>query len=277
MSDDEVKITPLPEAGDPALAPRAMTSAAEVARLVAALQGVVARCFRDEIDFAPAGAAARAARAIADARVVYERRPLRDNRGGSGCNDSLWLFTIAQAFEPRLIVESGTFKGHSAWLFRQACPEAEIHSFDVDAGRRACDAPGVCYHEADWSAADWSGKETGRALLFLDDHISHARRLREAQARGFRLLLVDDNFAAHQLHATGGPPLPTLAMILDPEPGPARELAWTRGGKAYAWHYRPAELAPLRALVARAVTLPELAPITRQPPGSALTLVKLVD
>ena len=39
--------------------------------------------------------------------------------------------------------------------------------------------------------------------------------------------------------------------------------------------FREADAAPARALIARYLVLPELAPVTRQPAGSRLTLVQL--
>ncbi len=259
------------------LQPRRMTSPREAECLAASLRAIVGECLSRDVPHAPTGAAERGMAAVADFFALYDRRPVRDNSGGSGLNDSLWLFALARAFAPALIVESGTHKGHSAWLFRQACPDAELHSFDIDPGRLLHREPSVRYHLGDWSEAELPAPDPAVSLVFLDDHISHARRLREAHERGFRRLLLDDNFPAHQLSATGGPPVPTLAMILDPEVPPEDEITWTRNGKSYG--YRPVreELEGPRGLVQHALVLPDLAPLTRFPPGSALTLVKLVD
>ncbi len=254
-----------------------MTSPRESERFLESLRAVIGPCLAHDVPFAPPGAAARALAAVDEFPALYERRPVRDNSGGSGFNDSLWLFALARAFAPALIVESGTHKGHSAWLFRQACPEAELHSFDIDAGRLLHREPSVRYHLGDWSESDLPRPDPASSLVFLDDHISHARRLREAHGRGFRHLLLDDNFPAHQLYATGGPPVPTLAMILDPDPPLEGEIAWTRNGKSYHYRLRREELDEMRGLVRHALVLPDLAPLTRFPPGSALTLVKLVD
>ena len=45
---------------------------------------------------------------------VYARRPLRDNAGGTMRNSSTWVFVVARLLQPSLIVESGTFMGHSS-------------------------------------------------------------------------------------------------------------------------------------------------------------------
>lgn len=262
---------------DKALLPRRMTSAPERARWLGELQALLRASLASPESLLGPEAADRAAAALADFEALYEARPLRDNKGGSGFNDSLWLYVLARALSPSLIVECGSFRGHSAWLFRQACPAAEIHSFDVDTSQLVHREPSVGYHQGDWSETALPPVAAAESLLFLDDHINHARRLGEAHARGFRRLLLDDNFPVHQLYATGHPPVPTLAMILDPALPLEREIAWTRNGKAYSCRVERAEVEAARALVERALVLPELAPLTRQPPGSALTLVKLVD
>ncbi|GAB5471046.1 MAG: hypothetical protein Kilf2KO_40760 [Rhodospirillales bacterium] len=215
--------------------------------------------------------------------AAYARRPLVANRHGSGFNDSLWLWMLAAWLRPGLFVESGSFMGHSAWLFRSACPEATVVTHDVElpaAGRLR--TPGVTYHLHDWSdtpLAEIDPRPRGRdgALIFFDDHLSHARRLREASQRGFDLALFDDNFPAWQLHATGAPPLPSLAMLLDDD-GVTKDIEWQRKGKHYGYALGDAlveERAAARALVAAQVHLPDLSPITRLPPGSNLTLVRL--
>ena len=274
------RLVELPEA-ERAFQPRRMTSTAELARRNAALLALMAPAVETLEAWVPEGARAglrdRAEVALEGFDDLHDRRPVADNRGGSGFNDSLWLYVVARAFAPRLVIESGTHKGHSAWLFRQACPDAEIHSFDISWDYLKHREAGVSYHRHDWSEADHNFSNTAESLVFFDDHMSHARRIEEAWERGFRLLLLDDNFPAHQLHATGGPPLPSLAMLLDPALRDGQALAWTRNGKAYSTVFREAEATRARGLVAGHLVLPELAPVTAQPPGSRLTAVKLVE
>lgn len=213
---------------------------------------------------------------LADFLALYAKRPLAQNKGGSGLNDSLWLYLMARLIDPALIVESGTWRGQSAWLLRQACPAARVVTFDVcvpEEGR--CESAGVSYHLSDWMAEPLDVPPGQRALAFFDDHISHAQRLAEAAARGFRLALFDDNFAARHLHATGAPPVPTLAMLLDAQTPPGTVIEWQRNGKIYRYDDSVERRQAARDLVADHLTLPELASVTQHPPGSGMTLVRL--
>ncbi|MEQ8654235.1 MAG: hypothetical protein RIC87_17340 [Kiloniellales bacterium] len=255
-------------------------SAPEVARLT---QAIVAHC--DQALRAAATAVDRSydrdtAEELEGFLSSYARRPLVSNRHGSGLNDSLWLWLVARWMAPQLVVESGSFMGHSAWLFRRACPAASIQTHDVElpaAGRLR--SPGVTYHLRDWSEVELPAFDPAHALCFFDDHISHVRRLEEAAARGFRFVLLDDNFPAWQMHATGAPPIPSLAMLEDARDA-TQSVEWQRNRKHYAYDGRDDTAGReegARALVQASYRFPDLAPITRLPPGSNLTLVRLRD
>jgi hypothetical protein len=255
-----------------------MRSPELAARLCAKVRAAVVSTVERHLDFAPQGAADRAAAAVDEFFALYPDRPVKDNKGGSGFNDSLWIFVVARCLLPRLIVESGVFKGHTTWLLRQAGPQAEIHCFDIDlAGQLVYRDPEAVLHERDWMEISIPKADGQSSLAFFDDHISHAQRICEAHERGFRHLLFDDNFPACNLYAVGGPPVPTLDMILDDELCPGTEVCWTRKGKDYTYTYRQEHVGPARDLIERCHVLPDLSPITRYSIGSGLTVVKLVD
>ncbi|MGE5147159.1 MAG: hypothetical protein ACM3N5_10440, partial [Candidatus Eiseniibacteriota bacterium] len=202
-------------------------SPGRAARLRARVAEVVAEFWRAAApDIAPAAIAA----AVDAFFALYPKRPIADNSGGSGFNDSLWLFTTARLLAPALLVESGVYKGQSSWLLRQAAPDAKLHAIDLDLAQRGWQDGAIAYHQGDWSELDLRAPAHGNALCFFDDHVSQARRIREAHARGFRTLLFGDDVAAETLYATGRPPLPTVSMILDDSLADGERLAWLRGG-----------------------------------------------
>ena len=216
----------------------------------------------------------RLERLIAEFIALFAGRPVRDNAGGAGFNSSLCLFLTARLLQPQAIVDSGTFQGHSAWLFRRACPGAVIHSFDIEHDNLIRREADIRYHLGDWSTVALPDVQPARALACFDDHVSHARRLREAQARGFRLLILDDNLPAHALHATGDPPAPTLAMLFDERLQAGDEIAWVRRGRAHRLRLAAEDLAA-RDLVERWAPFPDLGPVSRYSPNAGLALVRL--
>ena len=59
---------------------------------------------------------------------IYKKRPIRNNTGGMLSTHMFYVWVTAKQLNPKLIVESGTFKGQSAWLLAEACPKAKIIS-----------------------------------------------------------------------------------------------------------------------------------------------------
>lgn len=208
--------------------------------------------------------------------ALYDRRPVADNTGGSGFNDAFWLYLVARIANPVLVVESGTHRGLSAWLLKNAAPDAEVHTFDVSHAHLAHREPGVTYHETDWSAVDLHAVDPGASLAFFDDHINQARRIREAYERGFRLLLFDDDLMSWQLHATGHPPVPTVSMLFEDDVVPGEKIEYLRNGRPRSYTVRPEDTFGARRLVEHVARTPDLTPVTRSGLQTGLTVVKLV-
>lgn len=260
---------------DPSALPR-MVGSKLAERLRAAIASQIKQSLLAFLDLPDTELDQKVTAAVAAFYDLYEQRPVKDNKGGSGFNDSLWLFVMARLLSPRFIVESGVHKGHSTWLFRQACPAADIHCFDIDLSKLVYRDPAASYHESDWMDHAVTSTQAQESLIFFDDHISHARRLREAYDRGFRQLLLDDNFPAYNVYATGGPPVPTLAMITDSELSLNTEINWLKNGKTYSYIYCAEDVVGVSELIEAYRVLPDLAPLTRYSPGSGLTFVRLI-
>jgi len=218
--------------------------------------------------------ASRVPALVAEFLDLYPRRPVRDNAGGSGFNASLSLFVAARLIGPATIVECGTFQGHSAWLFAEACPAARVVSFDIEHDNLTLRHARVEYRLGDWSDDALDGIDPASALLFFDDHVSHARRLREAHGRGFRLALFDDDLPVHALHATGLPPAPTLSMLHDDALAAGETVVWRRRMREHRLTVTPEDLAA-RALVSSRHAMPDLGWTTGYPANQGLVLVRL--
>lgn len=205
---------------------------------------------------------------------IYERRPLRDNAGGTMRNSSTWVFAVARLLQPSLIVESGTFMGHSSWLLAEAVPGARVVTFDVVREQGRLSDRRVDYRLGDWSDARDMNDLPADTLCLFDDHISHRRRLEEARVRGARLALLDDDYPATALYATGSPPVPTTAMLCDPDLIAGTECVWERPGKRFRYTVTEADVAAGRSL-AWTEPMPDLTPLNRFVPQAPMTLVGL--
>lgn len=215
-------------------------------------------------------------RIVADFFALYPQRPVQDNEGGTKFGDSFWLYALTRLLAPDFVIESGVHRGHSSWLLHQAAPHARQHAFDVSFRNLAWRDAHVQWHESDWMDTPITAPSAA-ALAYFDDHISHAQRVVEAQARGFRTLLFDDDFAAHQLHGTGHPPAPTLAMIFDPDLRDGEEITWLRHGNEKRLRFDGQAASQARAAIAHYARTPDLAPLLRTRPQSGIAVVRLKD
>jgi hypothetical protein len=198
--------------------------------------------------------------------------PVRQRHGGNGFNGALQIYAIARALDPPVIVESGVFRGFTTWVLREACPHAQIFSFDPVLDHLSYRDGTAAYSTGDWSAFDFAGVELSAGLALFDDHISQEKRVLEAAARGLTRLMFDDDARAHCIHAQGGPAYPTIGMIcaaeLDGEP-----VRWLRNGREFVW--RPGEgTRAARARIALAHHFDDMHRITGYSPAR-LTFVRL--
>lgn len=200
--------------------------------------------------------------------------PVRQQSGGSGVNAALILWLLTRAIQPTLVVESGVLRGFTSWVLRQAAPEAEIHSFDISFSELQWRSRNVRYHEADWMTVDLKSLSRDRGLVFFDDHVDQWRRVREAAARGFRYLVLDDNLPAHALHGDGKAACPTLDMLFDDELQDGELIEWRTECGVFSFRHDRALALATRRLIGRHARLPSMHLCTGYLPAN-LTLVEI--
>ena len=136
--------------------------------------------------------------AIVDFITVYDRRPVRNNKGGVLFDHAFALWYTMMAEQPKVVIESGAFKGLGTWIIRTALPRARIISLDPAPERRRLN--GVEYltgnlftdfGDVDWAAMNVDPEQT---LVFLDDHQSAFRRIFDENSHGFRRFIAEDNY-----------------------------------------------------------------------------------
>lgn len=202
--------------------------------------------------------------AVARFYADYLESPFRDQGGGSRFNNLLWLHLIARASRPSVIVDSGTYRGASAWAFATALPGCPIYSFDVDLSSLARRVAGVTYVEQDWALHDLGGHDLANSLAYFDDHIDQGRRLREAADRGIARLVFDDDFpvTSFALMAHDGAALPKIAFILDEALDGIDAVTWIHRSREHRWPVDQTLMRGLRARIAAAERLPNTSLIT---------------
>jgi hypothetical protein len=215
-------------------------------------------------------------RLVSEFFSLYSSRPVTDNTGGSKFHNCFWLFLTTSILQPRLIVESGVWKGQTSWLFRAACPRASIHCFDISFKRLVYRDPSIHYVENDWKDAVFATVPR-ESLCFFDDHIDHAQRIREAHAKGFRLLLFDDNPPAHKVYSFGYPGVPTVDMIMDETLVDGEALEWFWQGESRRHVHREQDVVAARALIERYAIFPDVSTLTRYGNHAFLGFVELRD
>lgn len=184
--------------------------------------------------------------------------PVSQNYGGGGWNAGLQLFCLTRALDPVSIVESGTFKGFSSWIFRQAKPGAEMHCFDVGFRNLEWSDPSIIYHEHDWFDASVTIKDPARVLVYFDDHVSQAQRVLEASRLGLPVIAFDDNLPVEGLFIDGTPAVPTVDMILDDRLCDRELIEWHNHGKDRSYLHEGARVADARRKIKAVVKLPDL-------------------
>ena len=201
--------------------------------------------------------------------------PVPAKKGGNGFNGCLQIYAVARLLQPKVIIESGVFRGQTTWVLRKACPKATIFCFDVDFSNLQYKDRDAIYSQADWSSFDLSAIPASETLCFFDDHIDQGRRVLEARARGLTRLLFDDNAGASRIHTVGGPPIPSLDMLMDASLDGA-DLAWSYRGKRYGCHIDTPVAKDVRNAVASLRNFADMHAVTGYTPAR-ITYVSLRD
>lgn len=151
---------------------------------------------------------------------IYQTRPDKKEVGSSGYSRLKNLFNLCKKIKPELIVESGTWKGNSSYLFRKACPDAKIYCFDINFSNLMWSDSSIQYIKKDIEIYCSENNNTDfkfipqKHLVFFDDHINQQQRLQFCYKTGFKHLVFDDNLPANMVSKVKNPASPTLAMYI---------------------------------------------------------------
>lgn len=136
----------------------------------------------------------RARAAVPEFIELYQSRPIARNWLGMGFNHCFATWFILREMKPKLVVESGVWRGQSTWLIEQALPDAEIVAIDPRPEARVYTSRRARYETTDFSRLDWSHADVENAVVFFDDHQNAYERLKDMHWLGFRHAIFEDNY-----------------------------------------------------------------------------------
>jgi hypothetical protein len=180
--------------------------------------------------------------------------------GASGTthgNGTIWLFLLARALKPKVIVESGVFHGSSLFTFKSAIPRAKIFAFDVNFGALMSRLEGVDYRQHDWGTDDVRAEDPSD-LCFFDDHINNCMRVCQAYDRGFRHVVVDDAPDIGEIHQFRYPAVPSIAMIENDKWADGDSVEWNWNGRRLHYTFKIADTFGAKNIIEAAYRFPSV-------------------
>lgn len=136
---------------------------------------------------------------------LYKTKPIKDNSGGMKFPHMFATFCLLKQLNPKLVIESGVWKGQGTWLIETTLPSAQIISIDPNTQVREYTSKNSYYTTDDLTTIDW-GKfmednkySTDDVVIFLDDHQNVLDRLKFLFTKtNIKHILYEDNYPSNQ-------------------------------------------------------------------------------
>jgi hypothetical protein len=188
---------------------------------------------------------------------TMERNRAFGEEGATAGNGTIWLFLMARALNPELIIESGVYYGSSNFMLRQAAPKAKMIAFDISFRFLVARLENVEYREHDWASDDVRA-QSPNDLCFFDDHINNCMRIRQSYDRGFRHVVVDDSPDIGELHDFRCPAVPSIAMVENGGWADGDTVEWNWHGRRLRYTFRTADTFGAKEVIEAAYRFPSL-------------------
>ena len=127
---------------------------------------------------------------------IYDARPIKNNIGGMRFNHAFALYFILKKTNPKMVIESGVFKGQSTWLIEETLPDTKLICLDIDLSKRIYISKKAKYSNLDFKFHDFS-KVPENTMVIFDDHVNHIERLREANFFNIKNIILEDNYPSN--------------------------------------------------------------------------------
>ena len=128
---------------------------------------------------------------------LYEKRPVKNNKGGMLFTHMFYFYLILKNLKPELVIESGVYKGQSTWLIESTLPNSKIISIDIDLNRREYISKKAEYRSLDFKFNEFKNLPNN-TLVFFDDHVNHLERIKQSNFFGIKNIVLEDNYTSYQ-------------------------------------------------------------------------------
>ncbi len=172
-------------------------------------------------------------------------------------NGTIWLFLLARELQPKVIVESGTWRGSSLFTLRKAASKAKIFAFDLDFGALISRFEGVEYRQRDWGTDDVRA-EGPTDLCFFDDHTNNCRRVRQSYDRGFKHIVLDDSPDLGEINEFRFPAVPSVSMLENNKWSEGDTIEWNWHGRRLRYRFRLEDTYGAKDLIEKVHRFPSL-------------------
>ena len=139
---------------------------------------------------------------IDEFNVIYQNRPIKDNSGGMKSAHLLALFFYLKKMQPKLIIESGIYKGQGTWLMRECCPNSRIISIDIDLNQIVFKDDKTEYYDKDIMTIGLDrlieNFNSDDILIFFDDHQNFNERFNFLVKHKIKHVIYEDNYPYNQ-------------------------------------------------------------------------------
>ena len=130
--------------------------------------------------------------------LIYNERQIKNNEGGMKISHSFYAWFLAKMLQPKVIIESGVWKGHGTWLFEKACPNARLICLDPCLDKLEYISKKAEYSTNDFSYLHIDSDLADQTLCFFDDHQDALKRMMEMRWKGLRNAIFEDNYPANR-------------------------------------------------------------------------------
>lgn len=133
---------------------------------------------------------------------LYKERPIIDNNGGMKIPHMFAAYCLLKELKPKLIIESGVWRGQGTWLFDQIDDNFKLVCIEpMSSAIRYRSKNALYYTTKDFNTIDWNkilldnNIDASDVLVFFDDHQDFNKRLEFIlEYTSIKKIIYEDNY-----------------------------------------------------------------------------------